>query len=108
LPKMPASAPLAGAVVPVVSVEKENARQVRPWLDKSALPWAVMWLSSKDSNGVPQSATVMLSDRQMFSGRELRVVNGGVLLDGAFLSTVPTGASNLTAGVEVPAVKVRR
>jgi len=101
-----APVPVVSPAAVVLAASPVSAKKV--WLDKSLLPWAVAWMSSKDSNGVPQSAVVTMSDRQMFSGRALQVVNGGLLLDGAFLSTVPTAASNLTAGVYVaPAVRSR-
>jgi len=98
-----ASAPVLPPVVPQApSADVVRSLERLPNLK----PWAVNWTSAK---GEKANAAVQLSNKVILVGTTLEVVNGGLLLDGRFVSSVPTDASNDTAYVPPrPAVPLAR
>lgn len=89
-------------VAPAVEVVKvEKVRNVSPW--------AVTHLTSRnpgESNTL--SATVGMSDGTFRYGKLLTRVGGGYLLDGTFISDVPTEGTNRTAYLSVDKPRERR
>lgn len=101
------AAPLSVVATQEVKRVREDDRTERnPERERDLRPWVVASFLGRSESG-QQAGALMLSDGRTLRGTNVQEVFNGWVLDGHFLSSVPTEATNVTKG-EPRSVTARR